>query len=79
MIPGIKGGGGKRLMGAGKRGINKMVRKKKVQNKAADWKSRLLGREGGGQRGRTITKWKKHFHGQHKAIKALMVFLIKII
>lgn len=78
MIPGIKGGGDKRLMGAEKRGIDKMVRKKKVPNKAADWKSRLLGREGGAKRG-NITKWKRHFHGQHKAIKALMVFLIKII
>lgn len=78
MIPGIKGGVDKRLMGAEKRGINKTVRKKKVQNKAADWKSRLCV-WGGGQRGRTISKWKKHFHGQHKAIKASMVFLIKII
>lgn len=41
MMRGIKGD--KRLTGAEKRGINKMVRKKKVQNKAADWKSRLLG------------------------------------
>lgn len=50
--------------------------KEKVQNKAADWKSRLLV---GGAKTENHHESGKHFHGRHKAIKALMVFLIKII
>lgn len=39
----------------------------------------MIGGGGGGQRRRTITKRRKHFGGRHKAIRALTVFLIKII
>lgn len=56
-------------MGAGKRGINKMVRKKKVQNKAADWKSRLLGRDGGGKEGEPSLNGKSTFMASTKPSK----------